>query len=306
MTDIVQINCRSAPAGGAIDSVRAWLSVPSLRGKSHLIVLIHGYNDTFEEATTAYAAFCKLQESMVSEGLDWTFGSTLVEVFWPGDARWGIARPAFYPWALPVADNVAELLSEIIKDLCGFASGQLTLDVVSHSMGNRIAFRLFSLLRGIGGLEPRRSMHMASAVPIGRLENQADELEAGLVIETASGKSESMFSHGDDVLAYAFPLGETADFPQEGLMPVALGHRDWLPGRSILNFAQWDAGPSGHGQYWSGNKVQAEVRDFLDLGVTGARVIYPRETPASSTSIETPPESRTLDARNVGEDPIAM
>lgn len=306
MTDTVQINCRSAPAGGDIDSLRAWLSVPGVRGKSHLIVLIHGYNDTFEDATTAYAAFCKLQESMVSEGLDWTFGATLVEVFWPGDARWGIVRPAFYPWALPVADKVAELLSEIVKDLCSFASGQLTLDLVSHSMGNRITFRLLSLLQGVDDLELRRSMHMASAVPVGRLEDQADELSHGLVVETANGKTESMYSHGDDVLAYAFPVGETADCTQEGVLPVALGHRDWISGNSKLNFAQWDASPSGHGQYWSGTRIQAEVREFLELSVTGSRVIQARETAVLSPSVETVPESRTLDTRSVGQDLTAM
>lgn len=306
MTDSVQINCRTVPAGGDIDPLRAWLAVPSVRGKSHIIVLIHGYNDTFGDATTAYRAFRDLQTAMVSPGLDWAFGATLVEVFWPGDARWGIARPAFYPWALPVADKIAELLSEIVRDLWSFSHGQLTVDVVSHSMGNRVALRMLSLAQDIEGLNVRRSVHMAAAVPVGRLEDVADELSRGLLVEGKSGKAESMYSHGDDVLAYAFPLGETADFPEEGVMPMALGHRDWVAGHSRFSFVQWDASPAGHGNYWSGKTVQAEVRNVLQLGVTGPRVIDPRSTPVALGPVSSDLESRTIDDRSVGQDVNAM
>jgi len=306
MTDTVQINCRTVPAGGDIDALRAWLSVPGVRGKSHLIVLIHGYNDTFDDATTAYKAFCDLQTAMVPAGLDWAFGATLVQVFWPGDARWGIARPAFYPWALPVADKVAELLSGIVQDLRSFSHGQLTLDVVSHSMGNRVTLRMLSLLQNVAGLEVRRSVHMAAAVPVQRLDDVADELSHGVVAEAASGKAESLYSHGDDVLAYAFPFGETADFPQEGVLPVALGHRDWIGGHSRPNFTQWDASPAGHGNYWSAKAVQSEVRNVLDLGVAGPRVIEARGTPLAPDPASSEIESRTLAARDVGQDLSAM
>lgn len=134
--------------------------------------------------------------------------------FWPGDAQWGIARPAFYPWALALADKSAALLGDIIKDLANFAGGRLVVDVVAHSMGNRVALRSLSLAGNLPGLEVRRSIHMASAVPVGRLEDAADELARGLRNETATGKAASLYSSHDGVLAYAFPVGETADFPR--------------------------------------------------------------------------------------------
>lgn len=304
--NVVQINCRSAAAGGDVDPLRAWLTVPGVRGQSHIIILIHGYNDTFAEATTAYEAFLARQAALVPEGRDWTFGATLIEVFWPGDARWGIARPAFYPWALPVADNVAALLSDIIRDLGGFVQGQLTLDVVSHSMGNRVALRMLSLLQDLDGLYVRRSVHMASAVPVKRIEDEVDELARGLMLEGTAGKTESMYSHGDDVLAYAFPFGETADVAEEGVMPVALGHQDWIAGHGRLNFSQWDASPAGHGDYWSGKSIQAEVHDQLALGVGGPRVIDSRATPRAAGLASSEIESRTIEGRQAGQNLDAM
>src|SRR5205814_761323 len=144
----------------------------------------------------------------------------------------------------------------IVRDLCSFCHGELTVDLVSHSMGNRVTLRMLSLLQGIPGLHVRRSVHMASAVPIGRLETHLDELSRGLAVETGGGKAASFYSSGDDVLAYAFPLGETADFPQEGFLPVALGHKDWIAGHSWPNLDQRNASPAAHGQYWSGRAVQ--------------------------------------------------
>ena len=292
MIDRAQLVCRTADAGGDIDPLRAWLSVPDLRGKSHLIFLIHGYNDTVDDAQAAYASFRKLQAAKVAAGLDWTFGATLVEVFWPGDARWGIARPAFYPWALPLADKTAELLSEIVKDLCSYAGGELTIDLVCHSVGNRVAMRMLSLLGNPSNLVVRRAVHMAAAVPVGRLETQGDEFSRGLADETAVGKAASFYSSDDDVLAYAFPLGETADFPQEGVLPVALGHRDWPLGHSRPGMGQFDASPAGHGDYWFGDSVQTKVRDVLDLGVSG-----PAETPVHATPVAAALPARGLEAR---------
>ena len=302
MTSSVEITCRTADAGGDIDPLRAWFSIPTLRGRQHLIFLVHGYNDTVDEARDAYKSLDKFQTDLVQAGRDWTFGATLVHFFWPGDAQWGIARPAFYPWALALADKSAALLGDIIKDLANFAGGRLVVDVVAHSMGNRVALRSLSLAGNLPGLEVRRSIHMASAVPVGRLEDAADELARGLRNETATGKAASLYSSHDGVLAYAFPVGETADFPQEGVLPVALGHRDWPLGHTRENFSQWDAGPAGHGDYWFGRSAQVEVHEVLDLGVSGLKEIVERATPVAAALSTRDLASRTTASRGVGDE----
>lgn len=300
MTACAQIVCRTDAEGGDLDPVRAWTSVSNLRGTAHIIVLIHGYNDTEDEARGAYQAFCQLQAAIVRSGLDWTFGATVVEVFWPGDARWGIARPAYYPWALPVADKTAALLSDIVRDLCAFGHGELVLDLVAHSMGNRIALGLLSSLQRVSGLQVRRSIHMAAAVPTWRLEKTTDEFALGLSVETARGEATSLYSPADAVLAYAFPVGETADLPDEGFLPVALGHQQWTAGHSWVNLAQWSAYPAGHGDYWSGKPVNAQVTFALDLGAATPRIINAYDTPTAAELDERNLDTRTIPTRSVG------
>lgn len=300
MSAAVELNCRSADAGGTLDPLRAWLAVPALRGRRHLIVLIHGYNDTVDEARTAYAAFEALQAAQVAPGRDWTFGATQVQVFWPGDATWGLARPAFYPFALPLADRSAALLREIVVDLVVCSGGRLTLDVVAHSMGNRVALQMLGLLRGQAGLQVRRLMNLAAAVPVGRLQAPADTLAQGLGAACAGGRATSFYSADDAVLAYAFPVGETVAAAQEGVLPVALGHGNWTSGHPA-GLSQHDASPAGHGDYWSGLAVQAEVRERLDLAVSA-----PRRTPRRVASPRAAPPGRecerhTTAARRAGQ-----
>lgn len=303
MTEVIQIVCRTACAGGDIDVTRAWSSVPQLRGKSHLLFLIHGYNNTWTEANESYTAFCNLQKQAVSAGLDWTFGSTVVEVFWPGDAEWGIARPAFYPWAIPKADATADLLSAIIKDLLEFNHGELYIQIVAHSMGNRVALRMASRLSGLQGLIVRRAVHMASAVAVWKLEDNRNELSLGLAKEISTGAAISLYSEKDAVLAYAFPFGETADFVQEGFLPVALGHQKWIKGDSQLNFTQADERPAGHGDYWGGDpdesdalktRIRDVIHNALDFGVSGTRSINANVTPEMAI-----PQDRELIGRYI-------
>ena len=111
---------------------------------------------------------------------------------------------------------------------------------------------------------------MAAAVPTGRLDDATDEFSLGLAFECAQGKVASLYSSGDNVLAYAFPLGETADCS------------------------------SGHSEYWSGDAVQAEVRSVLDLGVTADRKMPDRTIPAASQIEERVLDSRDTVSRTIG------
>jgi hypothetical protein len=262
----VEISCREQDEGGSLDPLKAWLSVRDLRGSTHVMLLIHGYNNTVDEARESYKAF--LDDGAGSP--DWTFGAMVVKVFWPGDAAWGIARPLFYPWALPAADRTAELLAEIVKDLCAHCAVPLTLDIAAHSMGNRVALRMQSLLDG-QNLHIRRVVHMAAAVPTHRLQTSGDELRKGLMLESSSGKVLSMYSENDFVLAIAFPLGETAAFPTEGVLPVALGHEWWAGSSGIADFEQRDANPAGHSDYWRSTDTKKSARAALELGPAAPR-----------------------------------
>ena len=129
----VTVCCRADAEGGDLDAMRALRDAEILRGQGHLVFLVHGYNNTGPEACASYRAFCDLQSAAMAPGHDWAFGATVAGFFWPGDARWGIARPSYYPWAIPVADSAAQILTNILSDLLAHNYGELTVDFVAHS-----------------------------------------------------------------------------------------------------------------------------------------------------------------------------
>lgn len=301
MTQRFELWCRTACVGGKVDESSARNDAAKLRGQRHLLFAIHGYNDTACEASQAYDKFCARQSALVTAGQDWTFGTPMVEVHWPGDADWGFLRALYYPEALKAADQTAALLSNIIRDLLTYAGGELTVDFVTHSMGARVALGAISALRGTQGLLIRRCVHMAAAVPVRRLEAATDVLRLGLLEEMRLGKSASFHSSGDDVLAYAFPAGESLDAHQEGFMPVALGHREWVALPTLSNLKQFDASPAGHGDYWGGvDELENEVRTSLEFTVAGSAV-PPTRNASPPRAIDTrAAETRDMPARATG------
>lgn len=264
-----------------------------LRGRPHLLFLVHGYNNTGCEAYNSFERFCGLQSALTTMGQDWTFGIPIVEVFWPGDARWGLLKALFYPKALGVADEASELLSNVIRDLPRYVGGHLTVDFVTHSMGARVVLGAVSKLRGAPGVSIRRCVHMAAAMPVHRIDDPADAFRQGLLEEARSGQVMSFYSDGDDVLRFAFPPGESLDAANEGFMPIALGHEEWTPHHPVPNFRQRSAHPAGHGQYWNGaSGLEVDVRDALAFAVAGDAVLPTRNIVTRST------DSRTTGGRD--------
>jgi hypothetical protein len=312
MPELAQISFREANRGGAVDLTKAWIDSEQLRGKEHLIVLIHGYNNDRAAGDAAYAAFRGLQQGLAGEGRDWAPGATVVCVYWPGDADWGILSAAYYPWAVPRAQEITSTLSAILISLSAYSSSRLAVDFVAHSLGNRVLLRTLALCAGENSLWIRRVVHMAAAVPTWKLEDarDADRLADGFAREIGpDGRTLSMFSPNDRVLRWAFPLGETFTAARDGLFPTALGHADWAAGDALMGLSQIEARGADHGDYWgSSDTTPAELRDFvsrevqreLDLGVLAARA-----TPATLTLTahgapdrEAPP-GRALDMRGL-------
>jgi hypothetical protein len=310
MPKIYQVSFRQARSGGDIDTDKARLQGQQLRGQVHLILLIHGYNNDAHDADDAYGAFCKRQQALVGAGSDWAPGAALVEIYWPGDARWSIASPSYYPWAIPRALEIGSTLAAILADAAQHSGQPLVVDFVAHSLGNRV------LLHTVAGLSPaaniwvRRTVHMAGAVPTWTLGTGArtEPLYNSLLREcTEPSRATSFYSGNDMVLALAFPPGETAADTYDHEIPVALGHTEW-PGGDAVRLAQFQAPGAGHSNYW-GAKIKNKdldkflattINNSLDLGNSSSR-----STPTSlSVTRDLPDErstlDRTLDDRGIG------
>lgn len=288
MTDYFDLSFRKETVGGPINSTQAWIDEERLRARSHLIVLIHGYNNTQEDATAAYSAFVTLQEKLVRPGADWAAGAAVVRVYWPGDANWGLVSFAYYPWAVSAAQAVARELAGMLRDLAAYAVPRLTVDFVAHSLGNRVLLRSLALAQGTASIGVRRVVHMAAAVPTWKLDDSkdADRLVDGVQCETGlEGNVQSLYSASDKVLRYAFPLGETISPEHERFFPVALGHGEWSS--SVPHFNQIEAVGADHGDYWgSGARTPPDLKKWIAADIQkhlalGAPIL--RSTPIKLT-----------------------
>jgi hypothetical protein len=306
MPSIVKLSFRTSGSGGDVDIEQANSQSEQLRGLRHLIFLIHGYNDDVAYADKSYNAFCAREQSLIKDGGDWAPGATVVQVYWPGDARWWALSFLYYPWAVPRALEVGKALGAIIADLGGYTDTPLIVDFVAHSLGNRVLLHALANLGESGDVWIRRVVHMACAVPTWTLETSAriELLRAPLLRECETpSKSVSLYSGSDDVLALAFPIGESAAVTYDGELPVALGHADWSDGDHIDNFTQLAAVGAGHSNYWGlekksqtlDNWVRNTVNSNLDLGNSAQR-----STPTRLSADRNTVDDRELTERLTG------
>jgi pimeloyl-ACP methyl ester carboxylesterase len=251
----------------------------------HLVLLIHGYNNDLQAGREAYEGFREVQRRLagLEEHQQITDGQ-LVDIYWPGDANWGIASPLYYPWSIAKAKEAAAVLAESLKRAVA-ENGFKQIEIIAHSMGGRLTFELIKHLVLEVGVRVRRVVFMAAAFPTFMLDpDDGNQLRAAYDAKVQEG-STSLFSPDDMVLALAFPLGQTIAGSGEGWFPTALGHNVWKSHLTPTNLAQHQIHGAGHSDYWGWNKEtldQAEeanqyVRAFLQFNPPGSRDIASRQ-----------------------------
>ena len=130
----ITISLRNDDVGGPV------LPQPKVTGKSelcaahHLVLLVHGYNNNLREATDAYDGFHARQHEL-DPVERYNFGFNFAELYWPGDADWGIASFLFYMQSIDRARESAEVLGRYLAQC--FPNGPVRIDIVAHSMGCR-------------------------------------------------------------------------------------------------------------------------------------------------------------------------
>lgn len=232
---------------------------------SRLVLLIHGYNNTQEDAENSYLQF------RVRTGFD--FGCPAGELcffHWPGNRPWGLVSALSYPVEIAPAKESAEKLRDYLAALAANRRGgwPLEISLVCHSLGNRLALDLLRLVAATAPNPDLRIVNfclMAAAVPVTMVE-AGGRLGAGAGI---AEKTLVLHSRSDWVLHYAFPLGQTA--AGEGFFPKAVG-RDGEPHDGLWSESPQDMGTFDylHGDYWSG-KDNGESTTAVATFLGGAR-----------------------------------
>lgn len=250
---------------------------------SHIVLLVHGYNNDEREAQTAYRGFDRLQRELarIPEQQP-VAGGRVVEVYWPGDSRWGIASFLYYMASIAKAVETAGVLAAALRAAAN-ERGFIDVDIVAHSTGCRLALETVKRLETAPNLRVRRVVFMAAAVATEMLKEVPDNhgLRRAYDLVVTEGAI-SLYSPADLVLAVAFPLGQTLTPGDEGFMPTALGHELWAGADVPLNlrYRQSENRAAGHSDYWGwrqetrmeqGRFASERIRDFVGLGAIASR-----------------------------------
>ena len=300
MTQLFDMSFRADPVGGELDLDKASLAAQQLDGKAHLVLVIHGFNNSLKKAQDNYADLFKRLGDATTAGQDWAFGAAVVRVYWPGDADWGIFSALVYPTSIGVANDTGVELAAILRRLSGLVTGELLVDFICHSRGNRVALKALSMLDEVPGLRVRRCLHMAAAVPTWQLEKTGHEMKLGLARERLGFGATSVHSANDNVLSAVFPVGESLKAGKEGFNPTALGHEHWPVGDGLPLFAQAARDELGHGDYWHRLDL-ASIHGALEMGPVLPRRINSSLIPGADMPIAEPLQARQTVARDVGE-----
>jgi Alpha/beta hydrolase of unknown function (DUF900) len=292
---IANISCRLGCDGVTVAN-SVWYQTGSLEGVPEFVMLVHGYNDDRTYADCAYANFLS-QCSAVSGGL---FRIPVAKLQWPGDETNAVAGTVEYPRALEHAIQSSAILAVFLEALARNAQGgALTIHWVAHSMGNRLVLETIQMLRAKGvAIRFSSFALMAAAVRVGAVD-------VGGPLRTAAQTSTSLsvlYSTHDEVLEWAFPVGQTA--ARDGFFPEAIGRHGYPENLGgITQGFNW----FGHSDYWFSPYSAAFVLANMGAGVD--RMIVPSCTPsvdpaaADITPVNTTPERSTPSWVPVGTPP---
>jgi pimeloyl-ACP methyl ester carboxylesterase len=282
-----RLSFRQRAQGGEVKPEPSEQEYLKLACRRHLLLLIHGYNNDLNASEDAYRGFEALQRELAKLDDDTPVASgRLVQIYWPGDADWGVVSPLFYPWSIQRACRTAAALADILARAAR-ESGHKQVDIVAHSMGCRLALELLRQLRNQSDITVGRVVLMAGAVPTFMLEPRPDKQKLRDAIDTVlTDAGLSLYSSTDKVLAYAFPLGQTAAPGSEGFFPTALGHEFWADAVAPVKLTQQENPDADHSDYWGWNQkppslacaraANARVKEFLRFEQPGERACAER------------------------------
>lgn len=255
----------------------------ALNSAQHLVLLIHGYNNTYRDGVDAYNGFHARQKEL-DKDTRYGLGRTFVEVYWPGDADWGVLSFLYYMGSVTHAKETATALADFLLNRVGGAR----IDIVAHSMGCRLGLELmYALDTQHATLNIGRVLFMAGAVPTFMLvDTQPPRRLRPAYDRVLREGARSLYSGADMVLTFAFPAGQSLASGDEGAAPTALGHEYWVDPSVPLNLGQIQNPRAGHSDYWGWNTEQNaiacaqfaahQVRDYLQFPSAGSRALSTR------------------------------
>jgi len=290
----IQLSVREKDSGGPIaPAVAVGPPGSQLDGNDHVLILVHGFDDSFNDAADCYKMFLDDLSADFP-----TYIGQIAEFYWPGDSPLKIISTLSYPNQIAPAIESAHRLSAYLWTLKGARNGPMEMSFVGHSLGCRVVLELLALWTG--GMPPSIRLAtvvlMAAAVLVKHVD-QGGQLRAAA---TLSDDELVLSSRGDPVLHWAFPLGETV--AREGFFPTAVGRFGGPQQTWKASLPMFDSGkPYTHGSYWPGNESANAVATAL--GGAPPRMLATAGISENTRAPENSVASRETPIRNLPAQP---
>src|SRR5690349_6055822 len=103
---------------------------------SRVFILIHGYNNTVDQAKESYETFLGRLKRFGP------VGGQVIGFHWPGNAPWSLLSFGSYPLELHPAVESGKVLAQFLHTVQGPRGMPIEIILVCHSLGNRVAIEL--------------------------------------------------------------------------------------------------------------------------------------------------------------------
>jgi hypothetical protein len=249
---IISVRQPNTNSGGPVVPVRE--EAGHLDGNSHILILVHGYNNSRTESLGSYSEFLNHLRNTFS-----TLTAQVAEFLWPGDEPNKIISTLSYPNQIQPAKESAVELDRYFR---GFGNTRpAVLHFVGHSLGCRVIVELLTAW-GTAGLPPNMSVGIVVLMAAAVVAKNVDVGGALRNGATLSPKNPVLYSKGDPVLQWAFPIGETV--AGEAFFPTAVGRTGGPPNTwHVPSPMAHNGNAYVHGDYWPGDESCAAVASAL-------------------------------------------
>lgn len=233
-----------------------------LSGCRHLLILIHGFNNSQAQAQESYELFyARIEEHLRSSR---TTPDAVAFFHWPGNyaqARFDAA--AWYHIDIERARDSARRLAEYLAGFTDPASLRVTM--VGHSLGCRLILLTLKSLNAPPIPNVEIVSLMAPAIPVELVSNPADPIlqDDDLTLVVGSPRRVlKFFSRKDWALWGAFPAGQEAAY-LGGIEKRYFAEAVGLNGNPASLGVSLET-TNGHGDYWKDVRTTNELSRALD------------------------------------------
>lgn len=283
------LSVREKGKGGSVTDFVLATPLRWVERESRIVLLVHGYNNTFCAGCVSYAHFLK----RVPRGFP-----IVGRFFWPGDTRPAFISGVAYPLKIAAARESAGRLAEFLESVVSARSVPVEINLVGHSLGCRLI--LETLLAGKGtrlAAHVRSITLMAAAVPVHFLRENGHLYDEAI---TVAGRL-VLHSTDDRVLKWMFPMGQCA----LSMMPPANRNAREASFEAVgrhgrpSGFATASArmAGNGHSDYWSDPRIFRHLAPMMGAAVE--RTIERRPLPSHETPRPVDSYVRRLTGRRI-------